>query len=53
VTTEQLLADAAWLKRLAFPLAGDADDADDLAQESWIAVRPRRPEAERSLRPWL
>ena len=38
VTAEQLLADAAWLKRLAITLAGDETDADDLVQESWISV---------------
>jgi len=53
VNAEQLLADAAWLRRLAASLAGNAADADDLVQESWIAVWRRRPEADRSLRPWL
>jgi len=52
-TAEQLLADAAWLKRLAVTLAGDSDDADDLVQESWIAAWQRRPDTERPLRPWL
>lgn len=50
---EKLLADAAWLKRLALTLAGDADDADDLVQDSWIAAWQRQPDASRSLRPWL
>ena len=31
---EALLAEAAWLKRLAVTLAGNSDDADDLVQES-------------------
>ena len=52
-TAEQLLADAAWLKRLALTLATDRDEADDLVQESWIAAWERQPTMERSLRPWL
>ncbi|HEV7554567.1 MAG TPA: RNA polymerase sigma factor [Kofleriaceae bacterium] len=52
-TPAQLLADLAWLRRLAFALAGDSDDADDLVQESWIAAWQRRPATDRSLRPWL
>ncbi len=50
---EQLLADAAWLKRLAVSLAGNEVDADDLVQESWIAAWKRKPDTERPLRPWL
>ena len=52
-TPEMLLADAAWLKRLAVTLAGNADDADDLVQESWIAAWRKKPAADRPLRPWL
>src|SRR5688500_8543626 len=52
-TAEQLLADAAWLRRLAVRLAGDADDAEDLVQESWIAAWRRRPDVDRPIRPWL
>ncbi|MBA3672980.1 MAG: sigma-70 family RNA polymerase sigma factor, partial [Gemmatimonadaceae bacterium] len=48
-----MVQDAAWLKRLATTLANDGDDADDLVQESWIAVWRRQPEGGRSLRPWL
>lgn len=50
---EALLVEAAWLKRLAVTLAGDADDADDLVQESWIAAWRRAPDTSRPLRPWL
>lgn len=49
---KQLLADAAWLRRLASALAGEAD-ADDVVQESWIAVWRKQPESDRPLRPWL
>ena len=50
---EQMLQDAAWLKRLATTLANDKDDADDLVQESWIAAWRRQPDGSRPLRPWL
>ena len=50
---EQLLQDAAWLRRLATTLANDSDDADDLVQESWIAAWRRQPDASRPMRPWL
>lgn len=53
MNADQLLADAAWLKGLALSLAGNADDADDLAQESWIAAWRKAPDGSRSLRPWL
>ncbi len=53
MTADQLLADTAWLKRLAVSLAGNADDADDLVQESRIAAWQRAPDRSRSLRPWL
>ncbi len=53
LSPEELLADAAWLKRLALRLADSAADADDLVQESQIALWRRRPETDRSIRPWL
>lgn len=52
-TAEQLLADAAWLKRLATTLAGNQADADDLVQQSWIAAWRKKPNPDRPLRPWL
>lgn len=48
----QLLADAAWLRRLAARLAGP-DDADDVAQDALVAAWRKAPEARASLRPWL
>lgn len=53
LSTEQLLQDAAWLQGLARRLAQDADDADDLVQESWIAAWQRQPDASRPMRAWL
>jgi len=52
-TAELLLQDIAWLKRLATTLANDRDDADDLAQEAWIAAWQRQPDATRPMRAWL
>jgi RNA polymerase sigma-70 factor, ECF subfamily len=49
----QLLADAAWLQRLARSLADSEADADDLVQQTWIAAWRRGPATDRSLRPWL
>lgn len=49
---EHLLADAAWLRRLASSLAGEGD-ADDLVQESWLAAWRKQPAGDRPLRPWL
>jgi RNA polymerase sigma-70 factor (ECF subfamily) len=52
-TAEELLAHSAWLRRLALRLVHDADVADDLVQETWIAAVRRVPDASQSLRPWL
>lgn len=53
ITAEHLLSEASWLRRLAGRLADDRDDADDLAQEAWIAAWRRQPDPDRPLRPWL
>jgi RNA polymerase sigma-70 factor (ECF subfamily) len=52
-STEHLLQDIAWLRRLATNLAHDRDDADDLVQESLIAAWRRQPDTTRPLRGWL
>jgi RNA polymerase sigma factor (sigma-70 family) len=49
---EQLLDDAAWLRRLARSLAGGSD-GDDLAQEVWLAALRHPPDEGRPARPWL
>lgn len=55
-STEELLRQTAWLRALAVTLVGDASDADDLAQETWLHAL-RRPFLqggdERSQRSWL
>jgi RNA polymerase sigma-70 factor (ECF subfamily) len=52
-TLEALLAEAAWLRRLALTLARDEDEAADLVQETWIAAWKRRPDTRRPVKPWL
>lgn len=52
-TTEQLMAEMAWVRRLARALVGDPALADDVAQETWIVAAASSPDADRSLRPWL
>src|SRR5262245_54610429 len=42
----------AWIRRLAYALVKDADVADDISQETWLAAHDRLP-ADRPLRPWL
>src|SRR5262245_29421694 len=50
---EALLNEAGWLRRLAASLVGDAAQADDLVQDTWVAALRRPPSAERAPRPWL
>lgn len=51
--THELLAHAAWLRRLARELVRDASTADELVQRTWIAALERPPLAGSSLRGWL
>jgi RNA polymerase sigma factor (sigma-70 family) len=53
VTVEDLLAKAAWARKLARNLLHDGDSADDLVQETWIAALRAKPDREQPLRPWL
>jgi RNA polymerase sigma-70 factor (ECF subfamily) len=48
-----LLAHAAWLRRLAFALLGPSPAVDDLIQETWAAAMAAPPSQHGSLRPWL
>ena len=52
VRPEELLAHAAWLRRLAGALVQPAD-ADDVVQKTWLAALRRPPAADRPIRPWL
>ncbi len=47
-----LLAEAAWLTRLARSLVG-SDDADDIVQETYAAALRTPPDPDRPARPWL
>lgn len=49
----ELLRHAAWIRRLALGLVGDASLAEDLVQDTWVAALRRRPSGERPLKPWL
>jgi RNA polymerase sigma-70 factor (ECF subfamily) len=53
IPLQQLLEQASWAHRLARSLVHDADEADDLVQETWMATLRRPPETDRPLRPWL
>ena len=51
---ERLLAEADWLPRMARGLvSGDADVADDVAQQTWVAALRSPPDDARSPRGWL
>ena len=53
VRIEDLMAEASWIRSLARSLVGDGQAADDVVQETWIAVLRRPPRGDRPLRPWL
>ena len=50
---DDLFQHVGWARRLARRLSTDADDAEDLLQETWMAAAQRPPTADRPLRPWL
>jgi len=52
-TNEQLMAEMAWVRRLARALVRDDAAAEDIAQDTWIVAAEQQPETDRSLRPWL
>lgn len=52
-TVEQLLAHAAWTRALARELVGDADLAEELAQETLTAALEHPPEQRDRARGWL
>src|SRR5436190_209181 len=49
---ESLLADTRWLRGIARGLAGEAG-AEDLTQQTWLAVFKQPPRFFANLRPWL
>ena len=52
-TTDEILAQAAWVNGLARRLVADAHLAEDLAQETLTAALERPPAEGLKLRPWL
>lgn len=50
---EALLAQTAWMRRLAASLVRDPESADDLVQDTWVAALRSPPRDERNLRPFL
>jgi RNA polymerase sigma-70 factor (ECF subfamily) len=50
---EELLAHAAWLRRLAASLLRDEAAADDVLQETWTAALEKPPRRPGALRAWL
>jgi RNA polymerase sigma-70 factor (ECF subfamily) len=52
-TLDDLLVHAGWTRALAVRLLGDADDADDVVQETWLSALRMPPDRRRALRPWI
>ena len=50
---DELLAHTAWVRRVAASLVRDQDDADDLAQGTWLAALKAPPKSDASIRGWL
>ncbi|HTP27821.1 MAG TPA: RNA polymerase sigma factor [Anaeromyxobacteraceae bacterium] len=53
VDLDSLLAQRAWLQRLAVALASDASEAEDLAQETWLVALRSPPRSVEAVRLWL
>jgi RNA polymerase sigma factor (sigma-70 family) len=51
-TTEELLSHADWVRRLSRALLSDANEAEDVAQDAWVAALRRPPTAGDGLRGW-
>lgn len=50
---DALLEESKWLRRLASHLVGDPGRAEDIVQETWVAVLRRGPGTEHPSRSWL
>ena len=53
VEPERMLDHAEWIRGLAKRLIAEPADADDAAQDTWVASLRRPPATDRPLRPWL
>jgi RNA polymerase sigma-70 factor (ECF subfamily) len=52
-STNDILSEIGWVRRLATRLVSDRDVAEDLVQETLIAAVQNPPDADRPVRPWL
>jgi RNA polymerase sigma factor (sigma-70 family) len=52
-TSEQLMVEMGWVRRLARALLADAAAAEDIVQETWLVAASQQPDEQRPLRPWL
>ena len=52
-TSEQLMVEMAWVRRLARALVRNDTEADDVAQETWLVASAEQPDEDRPLQPWL
>jgi len=50
---EAWLRHGAWVQRLAFAMVGDPHEAQDVAQETWLAAMRKPPREPRAPRAWL
>lgn len=50
---DELTAQRAWVSRLAYRMVRDLDDAEDVAQETYVAALTSPPVADRPARGWL
>lgn len=50
---DDLLAHSGWVRALALRLVKDAQTADDVVQDTWMAALRHPPGRDRPLRPWL
>jgi len=46
-TSEQLMVEMGWVRRLARALVHDDTEADDVVQETWIVAAAKRPDEDR------
>jgi RNA polymerase sigma-70 factor (ECF subfamily) len=53
LTSDALLAHMEWVRELARRLVQDPSDADDVAQEVWVAAVERPPPVTSDVRAWL
>jgi RNA polymerase sigma-70 factor (ECF subfamily) len=52
-TSDQLMAEMGWVRKLARAMVKDDALADDIAQDTWLVAEEQQPDPDRPLRPWL